>query len=129
MQWQLLKLFPHVYAGGLSDEELTDMQWFWLECQLLLDAGFEACPACDALSPGDYCSACGGRLRPEPRLCEQCRFPGTGAYCSHCGTALVSVVAEAIDEGRFDWEAWAQSLRPFLGGLTAQEEALLARSA
>jgi hypothetical protein len=128
MQWQLLKLFPHVYAGALSDEELTEMQWLWLECQLLLDAGFDACPACDALSLGDYCVACGTRMRAAPRLCEQCHLPGTGAYCSHCGTPMLSETAEAIDEDRFDWDAWAQSLRPFLGGLTPQEEALLARS-
>jgi hypothetical protein len=28
---------------------------------------------------------------------------------------------------QFDWMAWAKGLEPFLGGLTPQEEALLAR--
>jgi hypothetical protein len=36
-------------------------------------------------------------------------------------------VAAAIDEGTYDWDAWATSLTPFLGGLTPQEQALLAR--
>jgi len=53
---------------------------------------------------------------------------GQGAYCAHCGTALGSAVEEAIAEDRFDWDAWAASLTPFLGGITPQEEALLARS-
>ena len=128
MQWQLLKLFPHACVDGLSEDVLTETQWLWLECQLLLDAGFEACPACDALSLGAYCAACGIRIQPEPRICEQCHLPGTGAYCSHCGTPILSAAAEAIAEGRFDWDAWAESLRPFLGGLSAQEAALLARS-
>ena len=121
----MLKLFPHVYAGGLSDEDLTEEQWLWFQCQLLLDDGVQSCGTCEALGLGAYCSACGARLTPEPRTCEQCHLPGTGAYCSHCGTALASPVAEAIEEGRFDWDAWARSLQPFLGGLTPQETALL----
>lgn len=122
-----MKLFPHAYAGGLSDEDLTDDQWLWLQCQLLLDDGVEACPGCDALSVGTYCTACGTRLTPEPRTCDACHLPGTGAYCAHCGAVLVSAVAEAIDEGTFDWDAWAKSLTPFLGGLTPTEQQLMLR--
>lgn len=64
-------------------------------------------------------------MAPEGRVCDQCHTPGLGAYCMACGAALVSPVAEAIDEGRFDWDAWATSLTPFLGGLTPREQELL----
>jgi hypothetical protein len=36
---------------------------------------------------------------------------------------------EALAAGTFDWQAWAQSLTPWLGGVTPQEQALLAREA
>lgn len=124
----MLKLFPHALAVGLSDEELTEEQWRWFECQLLLDEGFDACPACDVLGQGPYCGACGTRVAPAGRTCEQCHLISLGAYCMACGTALVSPVAEAIDEGRFDWAGWARSLTPFLGGLTAREQELLQRN-
>jgi hypothetical protein len=52
---------------------------------------------------------------------------GVGTYCIQCGAQLRNPVAEAIDTDTFDWEAWAQSLKPFLGGLTPQEQALLAQ--
>jgi hypothetical protein len=106
---------------------LTDTQCLWLQCQMLLDEGIEVCPTCASYGRGPYCEGCGTRLRPEPRLCDTCSLPGTGAYCQHCGTALLSAVAEAIDAGTYDWDAWARSLEPFLGGLTPQEQALLAR--
>lgn len=104
---------------------MTEEQWIWLQCQLLLDDGLDACAVCDALGHGTYCHACGARLVPEGRLCEQCHTYGQGNYCALCGTALVSPVAEAIAEDRFDWTAWAQSLQPFLGGLTPREQELL----
>ena len=125
--WRLLKLFPHALGGGLSDEDLTETQWTWLQCQLLLDEGVQACPECDALNRGAYCTACGTRLAPEARPCDTCQAPGTGTYCGECGALLRSVIEEAVDAGTFDWEAWAKSLAPFLGGLTAQEQQVLTR--
>jgi hypothetical protein len=104
---------------------LTETQWIWLQCQLLLDDGFQACPSCAALGVGAYCSACGTRLLPEGATCEHCHMTGTGAYCQYCGAVLHSPVALAIEEGLFDWSAWATSLTPFLGGLTSQEKQLL----
>jgi len=110
-----------------SEEDLTDSQWFWLQCQCLLDDGVLVCPACAALGTGTYCQSCGRRLAPVTRPCDQCHVEGSGAYCAHCGAALQSAVTEAIDAGTFDWDAWARSLRPFLGGLTPQEQRLLAQ--
>lgn len=129
MLWRVWKLFPHAYAGGLSDDDLTEDQWLWFQCQLLLDDGIEACETCETLAVGPYCHTCGARMQPEPRTCDQCHMLGTGAYCSHCGAPLESAVAVAIEEQRFDWDAWARSLTPFLGGLTPQEETLLAADA
>jgi hypothetical protein len=106
---------------------LTYSQWFWLQCQLWLDDGVQACPDCQALTVGAFCPACGTRVQPEPRTCDQCHLPGVGAYCIHCGAVLHSAVEEAIDAGTYDWDAWVRSLEPFLGGLTPQEQALLAR--
>jgi len=106
---------------------VTESQWLWLQCQLLLDDGFDACPTCDALGPGPYCGQCGTRVEPEPRTCDMCHLPGQGVYCTHCGAVLRSAVEEAIAMETFDWDAWARSLSPFLGGLTPQEQALLAR--
>jgi len=99
----------------------------WLQCQALLDEGGQLCAACDSLGHGPYCTACGVRMQPEERLCDHCHLPSTGAYCQHCGALLQSEVAAAIDEDRFDWDAWAKSLEPFLGGLTEQEQLLMAR--
>jgi hypothetical protein len=104
---------------------LTEIQWLWLQCQSLLDDGALACAGCDALGTGTYCTDCGVRLQPEGRLCPQCHVEGTGAYCQSCGTALDSALGEAIDTGTFDWDGWAKSLAPFLGGLTPREQQLL----
>ena len=110
-----------------SEDALTESQWYWLSCQMLLDDGFHVCPGCDALGQGIFCTACGTRLSPEPRLCEQCHLAGEGAYCGRCGAVLRSAVEEALDAGTFDWDAWARSLQPFLGGLTPQEQTLIAQ--
>jgi predicted amidophosphoribosyltransferase len=123
-----LKQFPHALEGGLNDDALTETQWIWLSCHLLLDDGVNACPSCDALGHGPYCEACGVRLTPEVRTCQECeREVGAGAYCPQCGATVTTAIAESIAAGDFDWEAWAKSLEPFLGGLTPQEAALLAR--
>jgi len=106
---------------------LTETQWIWLQCQTLLDDGGLLCPACESLGHGPYCTVCGARMQPEERLCDYCHLPSIGAYCQHCGAILQSAVAAAIEEDRFDWEAWAKSLAPFLGGLTEQEQLLMAR--
>lgn len=106
---------------------MTERQWLWLQCQMLLDDGMHACPHCTALGLGPYCTACGTRYTPEPRTCDDCHQPGAGAYCQHCGAALRSEVEDAIEAGTFDWDAWARSLKPFMGGLTPIEQALLAR--
>jgi hypothetical protein len=100
-------------------------QLMWLSCHYLLDDGMQACPHCEALTQGLYCTACGTRLQPEPRTCGQCHATGAGAFCAYCGTALSSATEEAIAEERFDWQAWARQLTPFLGGITPQEQALL----
>lgn len=110
-----------------SDRDLTESQWLWLQCHLWLDAGVHACSTCEALGVGTFCHACGSRMVLEPRTCDQCHLAGTGAYCIHCGAVLRSLIEEAIDAGTFDWQAWAASLAPFLGGLTPQEQALMAR--
>lgn len=110
-----------------SDDLLTDTQWIWLQCQILLDDGGQLCPACELLGVGTYCTACGSRFVPEERPCDHCSLPATGAYCQHCGHEVQSLVAAQIEAGTFDWDAWAKDLTPFLGGLSAQEEALLAR--
>jgi hypothetical protein len=127
--WRLLKLFPQCFGVVRSEDLLTESQWTWLQCQCLLDDGVHACANCQALSVGAFCSTCGTRLEPEPRVCDQCHWTGpeTGTYCSHCGTVLRSTVEEAIDMDTFDWQAWARSLQPFLGGLTPQEQQLLAQ--
>jgi len=108
---------------------LTETQLLWLQCHLLLDQGVEPCPHCNEVSLGPYCQACGERLQPEPRVCDDCHLAGRGTYCSHCGAALRNEVAESIAAGAFDWDAWATRLQPFLGGLTPQEQTLLARGA
>jgi hypothetical protein len=110
-----------------NEQALTPTQWVWLQCQLLLDEGIHICPACEALGRGLYCTACGVRQQPVPRTCEQCQVPGTGAYCAQCGAMVRSPVEEAIDAETFDWDAWARSLRPFLHGLTPQEQQVLRR--
>jgi len=127
MWWRLLKLFPQCFGAVRSEGDLTQSQWLWLQCQLLLDDGVQACPTCETLSLGLYCRDCGTRLQPEQETCEQCHMVGVGMYCIQCGAQLRNPVAEAIDADTFDWEAWAQSLTPFLGGLTPQEQALLAQ--
>lgn len=127
MAWNLLKLCPHPFAGVLSEQRLTESQWMWLQCHMALDEHLQVCPQCDAPGLGPYCAACGTRLVPETRVCELCQTPGAGAYCVQCGAVLRSATEEAIDAGTFDWDAWARRLKPFLGGLTAQEHALLRR--
>src|SRR5262245_60656173 len=127
-QWRLLKQFPQCFADVRSDDMLTETQWTWLQCQYLLDDGVALCSACDSLGVGAYCPACGQAMHPASRVCDQCHLPGTGAYCQHCGAVLQSAVAEAIDAGSFDWDAWARSLTPFLKGLTPQEESLVRTS-
>jgi hypothetical protein len=99
----------------------------WYQCQLALDDHLQACPHCDSLELGPYCTRCGVRLVPEAYVCDVCHTSGLGAYCAQCGGVLVSAVAEAIADDRFDWDAWARSLEPFLGGITPQEQALLAQ--
>ena len=110
-----------------SEGELTYSQWLWCQCQLWLDEGLQACPACQALSLGAFCPACGTALRPEPARCPQCEMPGQGRYCMQCGALLHSPITESIAAGDFDWTGWYDSLTPFLGGLTAQEQALLTK--
>lgn len=110
-----------------NEDALTESQWIWVQCQVFLDEGMLACAACDTLGLGPYCTGCGVRLTREARLCAVCHTPGWDAYCAACGNALGNAVAEAIAEDRFDWDAWARSLQPFLGGLTPLEQALLAR--
>jgi hypothetical protein len=97
----------------------------WCQCQLVLDEHLEACAHCDTLGLGPYCTGCGERLLPEARTCERCQAPGPGPYCAQCGAALGTPVDEAMGTGTFDWAAWAKSLAPFLGGLTAQEQRVL----
>jgi hypothetical protein len=104
---------------------LTETQWLWLQCQALLDEGVQACDGCDALGAGTYCTACGKRLQPEGRLCPACHVEGVGAFCQSCGSPLDSMLGEAIETGRFDWDDWARRLAPFLGGLTPREQQLL----
>lgn len=127
MQWRLLKLFPPPTGCGLNEQTLTEAQWYWLQCQMLLDEGIDACPSCEALGPGPYCSACGMRLRPTLHTCAQCHLQGAGAYCSGCGEPLGGTVTAQVEAGTFDWQGWAKSLTPFLGGLSPQEELLLAQ--
>lgn len=122
-----MKHFPHCLGAARSRAEFTETEWRWLQCQLLLDDGAHVCAACDAIGHGTYCAACGVRFTPAGAECAECRLPSDGAYCTHCGAGLGSPVAEAIDEGRFNWDAWAQSLRPFLGGLSPTEQQLLLR--
>lgn len=110
-----------------GEHAFTESQWIWLQCQLLLDENIQACPECDVLGLGPYCTGCGTRLAAELRQCDQCQVPSTGAYCASCGAVLRGEIEEAIEAGTFDWDAWAKSLQPFLGGLTAQEQLLLQR--
>jgi hypothetical protein len=109
-----------------NEDALTESQWIWVQCHLFLDDGVLACPGCDALGIGAYCHACGGRLVPAAVACPQCHLPGGGTYCTACGALLRNPITEALAAQTFDWDAWRQSLQPFLGGLSPQEEALLA---
>ena len=108
-----------------NEQALTPSQWLWVQCQMLLDDGVQACAQCDALSISAFCPACGARLRPEMQPCDTCGSLGDSAFCGECGSARRSQVEEAVQAGSFDWDAWAQSLAPFLGPMTAQERALL----
>jgi hypothetical protein len=121
----VLTRFPQCFGVVPSEDALTPSQWLWVQCHLLLDEGVEACPQCDALTASPFCAACGAALHPEVRRCEQCQSPGVGAFCGSCGAPQSSRTEEAVDAGTFDWDAWAKSLAPFLGGITAQERALL----
>ena len=123
-----MKLFPQNFGVVPSEQALTESQYLWLQCQMLLDEGMHACPSCDALSQGDFCPACGTRTQPEPATCGRCQMTGSGAFCQHCGAELEHALTTAITEGTFDWDAWVKSLTPFLGGLTPQEEQLMART-
>jgi hypothetical protein len=125
MWWKILTRFPQCFGVVRSEEGFTESQWMWLQCQLVLDEHLLACMECDTLGTGPYCAQCGVRLSPEPRRCEACQTLGDGAYCVQCGAMLRSATEDAIDAGTYDWDAWVQSLQPFLGGLTPQEQALL----
>lgn len=44
------------------------------------------CPNCgEMVSPGKFCSACGGQLQ---RFCPDCGAPVTGQFCPNCGKKL-----------------------------------------
>jgi hypothetical protein len=125
--WLTLKLFPQCFGVVPSEDQLTDSQWTWIHCQILLDEGAQACAACDALGIGRYCHACGRSLRAESLECPVCQQMGNGKFCTHCGEALRSSVAEAIQDGTFDWDGWLRDMQPFLGGLTMREQQVMLR--
>jgi len=109
---------------------LTQSQWLWLQCQYFLDEGLLLCEQCAQAGHGPYCQSCGARLVPEGVVCQECHLVGTGSYCQSCGTALQESIGEAIVQGTFDWEEWAQFLQPFLDhGLTPREQSLLSHGA
>lgn len=110
-----------------NDEALTQSQWQWLYFQLLLDDGVQACPQCQTLGLGTFCHDCGTRVVPAPDECPQCHIVGTGPYCIHCGEEMRSDLGSAIRAGDWDWDAWLESIKPFLGGLTHQEQQILMR--
>jgi hypothetical protein len=127
MQWRLLKLFPQHFGAMRSEDELTESQRIWLQCQLLLDDGADACRQCGAVDLGTYCRQCGACREEAQHACSQCRLQGPGPYCVHCGAVLVDSVEEALKRGAFDWEQWHKDLAPFLGGLTTKERDVLAK--
>ena len=110
-----------------SEGELTASQWLWFQCQLLLDDGVQVCLSCEGLGTGIYCPTCGKRFHPEGQRCPECQLEGQGAYCQQCGAVMGSSVGDAIEAGTYDWDAWAETLTPFLHGLSPQEQTLLAR--
>ncbi|PWT77615.1 MAG: hypothetical protein C5B60_02375 [Chloroflexi bacterium] len=121
----MLKQFPQCFGAVPNEDALTTTQWIWLQCQCLLDDGVQICPGCSSLEYGAYCTACGTALQAASPMCDDCHRAGPGPYCQGCGRLLMSPVAAAIAEGTYDWAAWAESLQPFLGGLTPQEQRLL----
>jgi hypothetical protein len=125
-------MFPQPFFGAMrSEEDLTESQQMWLQCQLLLDDGAEVCPQCDAVDLGTYCRQCGACKEEQAvrHVCPQCHVIGPGSYCVHCGTALVDPVEESLQDGTFNWNDWLEELTPFLGGLTAKERAVLVNEA
>lgn len=54
-----------------------------------------------------------------------CQAVGATAYCGNCGAVLITPTERQMEQGTFDWSAWEQSLAPFLGGLSREEEAQL----
>jgi RNA polymerase subunit RPABC4/transcription elongation factor Spt4 len=114
----------------LGEDALTESQLAWLHCQVLLDDGAEACPDCGAVDLGLYCRHCGTlKVTSETpqHTCPQCQRQGAGAYCAFCGAVLLDPLGDALEAGVFDWQQWAQSLTPFLGGFTAKERAAMAQ--
>lgn len=121
----LLKLFPHCFAAVPSEDALCVSQWQWLQGQLLLDAGLDACARCDALGTGRFCRQCGAAQQTAAlRACPQCKRQDVGPYCPDCGAELANATLDALEAGTHDWEAWAKSLEPFLHGLTDAERAM-----
>jgi hypothetical protein len=90
-----------------------------------MDDGLSLCADCGDLGFGVYCGGCGALLHPQLQACDHCQTRGSGAFCHACGQALRSTFGDRIDAGTFDWQAWRESLAPFLGGLTPRELALL----
>lgn len=97
---------------------------------MLLDDGAQVCEQCHEIGfSGTFCSACGKpRMVVSTHKCDVCQKEGLGTYCNHCGAVLVSPIAQSIDEGTWDWEAWEQQLTPFLGPLSDKELAALAQA-
>jgi hypothetical protein len=122
--------------GELSEDNLTESQYVWCQMQLLIDDGLSVCPSCETLqAPTPYCGTCGARWQAEVAryTCTACRRDGlAGPYCPWCGALLYTpesqALMEALDEERFDWEAWERGLTTFMQPLSAKEQALIEQS-
>lgn len=127
MQWSLLKLFPQCFGVVLSSDAVAESQWAWLSCQLALDNGVKLCQSCGEPGSGLFCAQCGRRVHDEERVvqCAHCQLEGRGPFCMGCGALILDETLTALETATFDWEAWQQSLTPFLGPLTVQEQRLL----
>ena len=107
-------------------DDLSREQELWLLHQTLLDQGLRCCPQCEEVGSDPFCTHCGTRRDTDPgvlRTCTRCQTRSATPYCGTCGAALLNSVVEQLETGTFDWAKWERDLQPFMGGLTAAEEA------
>lgn len=120
----MLKQFPQL-LGVAHPDDLSHEQELWLLHQIILDTGQDLCLKCHTMISTVFCGECGtkrgGDAQPT-RECKACKSQVSTAYCGYCGAVVVHPIEAAMEAGTFDWHALEQQLKPFMGGLTPEDE-------